>query len=110
MKEIIYYQTIEGKCPYIDWYNSLDMQVKIRVIARLDRLKSGHYGETRKLAKSELSELKFKFGKGYRIYYKDLDDCLIIFLSAGDKSGQKSDIKKAENFYQDYLERLNSNE
>ena len=24
MKEIIYYKTINGKCPYLEWYNSLN--------------------------------------------------------------------------------------
>ena len=61
------------------------------------------------MVNSELSELKFKFGKGYRIYYKDLDDIVIIFLSGGDKSNQKEDIKQAEKYYKDYLRRLNNN-
>lgn len=52
--------------------------------------------------------MKFKFGKGYRIYYKDLDDVLILFLAGGDKQKQKDDIRQAEKYYQDYLMRLNN--
>ena len=106
MKEILYYTKENGKCPYQDWFLSLDMQTKVRIAGRIERLIEGHYGETRKLVKSELSEMKFKFGKGYRIYYKDLDDVLILFLAGGDKSYQKEDIKQAEKYYKDYLERL----
>jgi putative addiction module killer protein len=106
MKEILYYTKENGKCPYIEWFQSLDTQTKIRVASRIERLIDGHYGETRKLVNSDLSELKFKFGKGYRIYYIDLDEVLILFLSAGDKSNQKNDIKQAENFYKNYIERL----
>ena len=109
MKEILYYRTKDNKCPYEEWFNTLDIQVQTRILGRLERLISGHYGETRKLSNSELSELKFKFGKGYRIYYKDLDNVIILFLSAGDKSGQKSDIKTAEKYYRDYIERLKEN-
>lgn len=108
MKEILYYTKENGKCPYNDWFINLDIQTQVRIASRVERLIEGHYGETRKLVKSELSELKFKFGKGYRIYYKDLDDVLILFLAAGDKSNQKDDIKQAEKYYNDYLERLNN--
>lgn len=110
MKEILYYLKENGRCPYNDWFSTLDIQTKIRISARLERLIDGHYGETRKLVKSELSELKFKFCKGYRIYYKDLDDVLILFLAGGDKSNQKEDIKQAEKYYNDYKERLNNYE
>lgn len=106
MKEIVYYTKINGRCPYNDWFLTLDIQTQVRISSRLERLIEGQYGETRKLVESELSELKFKFGKGYRIYYKDLDDVFIIFLTGGDKSSQKDDIKQAEKYYKDYMERL----
>lgn len=109
MKEILYYKTKDGKCPYEEWFNSLDISIKVRISARIERLIESNYGDTRKLVNSELSELRFKFGKGYRIYYKDLENVLILFLSAGDKSSQKSDIKAAEKYYKDFIERLNEN-
>lgn len=107
MKEILYYVKTNGKCPYEEWYSSLDIKIQIRIASRLERLIEGHYGEIRKLTNSELSEMKFKFGKGYRIYYKDLNDILVLFLAGGDKSSQKEDIKQAEKYYKDYIERLN---
>jgi putative addiction module killer protein len=106
MKEILYYTKENGKCPYAEWFQGLDVQTKIRISSRIERLIEGHYGEVRKLVKSDLSEMKFKFGKGYRIYYIDLDNVLVLFLAGGDKSSQKEDIKQAEKYYKDYLERL----
>lgn len=108
MKEILYYVKSNGKCPYEEWFASLDMKSQIRIAGRIERLIEGHYGEAKKLVNSELSELKFKFGSGYRIYYVDLDEVLILFLAGGDKSAQKKDIKQAEKYYNDYLERLNN--
>lgn len=110
MKKIRYYIKSNGRCPYEDWYSKLDIQIKIRISSRIERLIDGNYGEYRKLSNSELSELKLKFGKGYRIYYKDMDDIVILFLAGGDKSNQKEDIRQAEKYYNDYLERLNDNE
>lgn len=108
MKKILYYTKENGKCPYEEWFLNLDIKTQIRISARIERLISGHYGEVKMLVKSELSEMKFKFGKGYRIYYKDLDNVLILFLAGGDKQKQKDDIRQAEKYYQDYLMRLNN--
>ena len=106
MKEILFYTKENGKCPYVDWFNTLDTQTKIRISRRLERLIDGNYGETRKLSNSDLSELKFKFGAGYRIYFKDIDNVIILFLIGGDKSSQQNDIKLANKYYKDYSERL----
>ena len=54
MKEIVYYIKDNGKCPYNDWFSTLDIQTQIRISSRIERLIDGHYGETRKLVKSEL--------------------------------------------------------
>lgn len=48
MKEIIYYKTINGKCPYLEWYNSLDKSVRLIIDRRLDRIKLGNLGKYRK--------------------------------------------------------------
>lgn len=109
MKEILYYTKENGRCPYNDWFKSLDLQTRVRIASRLERFIDGQYGEIRKLTNSELSEMKFKFGKGYRIYYIDLNDVLILFLAGEDKSTQNNDITKANQYYKDYIERLNIN-
>lgn len=68
--------------------------MQTRISSRIERLTAGHYGETRKLVNSELSKLKFKFYKGYRIYDKDLDNLIILFVTAGDKSSKKTKYAK----------------
>ena len=103
MKEILYYTKENGRCPYNDWFKSLDLQTRVRIASWLERLIDGQYGEIRKLTNSALSEMKFKFGKGYRIYYIDLNDVLILFLAGGDKSTQNNDITKANQYYKEYI-------
>ena len=51
-----------------------------------------------------IHELKFKFGSGYRIYYSELDDVILLLLCAGDKKTQSKDIKMAKDYLRDYLE------
>lgn len=104
MKKIIYYKTELGKCPYLEWYNSLDNSMKTQIAKRLVRVIDGNYGDIKKL-NSELYELRFKIGAGYRIYYTEYENCIVILLCAGDKSTQQKDIKNANNYLKDLKER-----
>ena len=56
---------------------------------------------------SDVSELKFKFGAGYRIYFVEKDSYFIILLCAGDKSSQEKDIKLAKKYWSDLQEQCN---
>lgn len=103
MKEIIYYKLKNGKCPYLDWYNSLDKSIKLVVDRRIDRLKLGNFGIYKKF--ENLTELKFKQGAGYRIYTFEVDDIVIILLVGGDKSTQTKDIKLAKTYLEELKER-----
>ena len=104
VKKIVYYKTESGKCPYLDWYNSLDNSVKAQITKRILRVSEGNFGDSKKL-NAELSELRFKIGSGYRIYYTEFENYIVVLLSAGDKSSQQKDIKNANNYLQDLKER-----
>lgn len=103
MKEIIYYKLKNGKCPYLEWYNSLDKSIKLVIDRRIDRLKLNNYGTYRKF--DNLIELKFTQGSGYRIYSYEFDEVVVIFLTAGDKSTQSKDIESAKKYLQEFKER-----
>ena len=103
MKQIIYYTTEENKCPYLDWYNSLDKSIKNRIDMRIDRLEEGHYGDC-KCISQDLFELRCKFGSGYRIYFTEQEDIIILILCAGDKSTQTKDIQKAKDIIKNIRE------
>lgn len=104
-KQIVYYYSIDNSCPYIEWYNKLDKSIQLRVDKRIDKLRGGLYGDHHKLQKSELSELRMDFGKGYRIYYYDLDDILILFIGGSEKKDQKQVIKQCNEYFNDFIER-----
>lgn len=104
-KQIIYYYTQEGKCPYKDWFNKLDTSIQLRIDKRVEKLRAGLYGDHKTLQKSELSELRLDFGAGYRIYYSDLDTTVILFVAGSDKKDQKKVIQQANIYFDDFNER-----
>lgn len=95
--KIEYLKLENGKEPFFDWYNKLDKITKKRVAIRLMRLEEGNFGDYKQID-GELSELRFKFGAGYRIYYTQQNNTIVILVTAGDKSTQSKDIIKAKEY------------
>ena len=110
MKEIELYTTIDGKCPYIEWLNTLSDEYNIRIDKRINRMRDGNFGDWKRLQNSRLSELRLWFGKGYRIYFKELDDVIILIVAGSDKSDQNKVIKQADKYLEDYLNRKNKDD
>jgi len=104
-KEFIIYQAQNGKEPLTLWIEDIkDSSFKARIKTRLIRILNGNLGD-HKYLKDGVSELRFDFSAGYRIYYSELDNIIIMLLCGGDKSNQNRDIKKAVEFLKDYKER-----
>lgn len=92
---------VNGKSPFKDWINSLDKVTKSRIQSRLTRLLENNFGDCKKID-NEISELRFKFGAGYRIYYTEIENTIILLINGGDKSTQSKDITKAKNILQEW--------
>jgi len=79
-----------------DWLDNLKNRTAVlRIAARIDRIEQGNFGDTKSIT-DEISELRFLFGSGYRIYYILEEKTVILLLNGGDKSSQRKDIKKAK--------------
>ena len=99
---IVKIATLEkGNAPFIEWLNSLDKATKARIQSRFTRLLENNFGDYKKID-SDISELRFKFGAGYRIYYTEIDNIIILLINGGDKSSQQKDILKAQNILQEW--------
>ncbi len=110
MKEIVYYTQSNGKCPFKDWLMSLDNVIRYRIEQRLYRVADGNFGDCKHLKGCELYELRIMTNKGYRIYFNDIDNVIILILAGSDKSNQKLVIEKAKSYWNEFKERYVQNE
>jgi putative addiction module killer protein len=92
------------------WLRKLkDRRAAARVLVRLDRLAAGNRGDVKPVG-AGISELRINYGPGYRIYYLQDGDKLIILLCGGDKSTQDDDIKNARRIAKEWKETRNDDQ
>ncbi len=77
------------------WFAGLrDAQAAKRIVVRIRRLADGNPGQVRAL-KGGVREMKIDYGPGYRVYYTQRGQRLVILLCGGDKRTQDADIAAA---------------
>lgn len=97
------YVTINGVCPFDEWFNTLNSTNKARVDVRLDRVSLGNFGDSKSLNEG-IYELRLHFGGGYRIYYGKTGRRVVLLLMGGMKKTQNKDIKTARGYWKAYQE------
>lgn len=79
-----------------NWMKKLrDIRVNTLIAKRLERIVLGNFGDHKRID-SKILELRIDYGPGYRVYYMNTGKEIILLLIGGDKSSQKSDIKRAK--------------
>lgn len=101
--EIIIFETYNNKEPYAEWLLSLDSTTRKRIMTKIARLQVGNFGDCKQIDEN-IFELRCFFGPGYRIYFGQKQERIIILLYAGDKKSQTKDIKKAKQYWREYNE------
>ena len=81
---------------YEKWFDSLrDRQARARIDIRVRRLSLGNPGDVKPVGEG-VSELRIDYGPGYRVYFVQRADVLIVLLAGGDKRTQDQDIRLAK--------------
>jgi len=78
------------------WASRLkDQQAARQLASRLVLLKHGHLGDVEPVSEG-IHELRIHCGAGYRVYFQQQGQHIILLLCGGDKDSQRRDIKTAK--------------
>lgn len=80
---------------YAEWFEKLrDRRARARIDTRIRRLSLGNPGDVKPVGEG-VSELRIDYGPGYRVYFVQQGQTLVILLAGGDKRTQDRDIRRA---------------
>ena len=82
------------------WIRKLkDFRAKSKILFRIQKLETDeHFGDCKPVGNG-ISEMRINYAEGYRVYFKEKGDKIVILLIGGDKSTQQSDIEKANKIW-----------
>ena len=91
---------IEKTTEFDKWLKKLkDIRVKSKIFFRIQKLETDeHFGDCKPVGEG-INEMRINYAKGYRIYFKEKGNKIIIFIIGGDKSTQQKYIKKAKKIW-----------
>ncbi len=102
MKTVKMLQLPGGKEPYREWYEKLDGTTRRKVSAFVERVSLGGAKKNIKELGDGVFEIKIDHGPGYRVYFAEKRNVLILLLLGGDKSTQFRDIQQAKKYWREY--------
>lgn len=81
---------------YEKWFDGLkDRQTRMRIDRRVKKAARGEYGDVKPVG-GTVSELRFHFGPGYRVYFTEREGTIFFLLAGGAKKTQAEDIELAQ--------------
>ena len=93
-----------GRIPFQLWLDALDRRAQAKIDIALYRLTQGNHSHVKSIG-GGVAELKMDFGPGYRIYFGQDGEALVILLAGGTKKRQSEDILTAKARWAEYRAR-----
>ena len=87
--------TVKQLDEFSTWLRGLkDSLTRQRLVKRLRKAQLGNLGDVEKVGEG-VYEMREHFGPGWRMYFIQRGELLIVMLGGGDKSTQQADIRRA---------------
>jgi len=89
---------------FSSWLAKLRDEIAIaKISSRIQRLAFGQVGDVAPTGNG-LSEMRIHYGPGYRVYFRQQGNQIILLSGGGDKSSQKRDIATIKRLAKEYEE------
>jgi putative addiction module killer protein len=102
--EVREFNAADGRVPFREWFESLNSTGAQKVATALNRLRLGNFSNVKSVG-AGVYECKINFGPGYRVYFGQESDRIVILLGGGTKQRQQTDITIALRRWADYKQR-----
>lgn len=103
-RKVVEYLEPGGASPFARWFIRLDAVVAAKVTTALYRMEQGNLSNVKPVGQG-VAEYRIDFGPGYRVYFGQDGEVLIVLLGGGTKKGQNADIQRAQLHWRDYKAR-----
>ena len=80
---------------FIKWFEKLTDNTQTYLKTYIYRLMEGNFSNCKSVGDG-IHELKINYKSGYRVYFTNKNNIIIILLIGGDKSTQQKDIERAK--------------
>jgi putative addiction module killer protein len=97
---VVEYVREDSSNPYKRWFDGLHAQAATKVAVARARLEAGNMSNVKRIG--AIAEYRIDWGPGYRLYLAIESARLIILLGGGTKKGQRSDIRRARELFEEY--------
>ena len=102
MKIIEFYQTKVGKEPCREWLDSFDGVIRRKILAYITRIAGGAAKKSIRALGDGIFEIKIDHGPGFRVYFSEIGNVLILLLVGDDKHSQFRYIQQAKDYRRTY--------
>ncbi len=104
MKRVLVFKLPNGREPFGDWHVELPIEIRAMIDTYIDRVAIGGSKKNIRSLKNGLFEIKIDRGPGYRIYFAEEENSIVLFLG-GDKKSQDRDIRDANYYWRIYAQK-----
>lgn len=104
VRRVIEYLERDGSSPFGKWLTRLNAKAAAKVATALYRLEQGNMSNVKSVGKG-VFEYRIDFGPGYRAYFGQEGNALVILLGGGTKKRQHKDIGNAQKSWAEYKAR-----
>jgi len=104
LKTVLVFRLPSGKEPFEDWAKDLPDQIRALIDKYIDRISIGGGKKNVKALRDGVFEIKIDYGPGWRVYFGE-DGQNLILLLGGNKKTQIRDIEKAKEYWRFYAQK-----